>query len=63
VFQRSYIIIMTKQKELSKAVHIKRTLGIRAAAGYMRNRGWSCEAAVWVLLGFDSPAKAESSSD
>lgn len=37
-------------KEANKAIHIKRTLGIRAAAGYMRNRGYSCEAALWVLV-------------
>ena len=38
-----------KQTELVKAKQIKKTLGIRVAAGYMRNRGWSVEAAVCVL--------------
>lgn len=34
-----------------RARHIARTLGIRQAAGYMRNQGFSIEAARWVLLG------------
>ena len=32
-----------------RAIAIKRTLGIRRAAGYLRNRGVSVEAAVWLL--------------
>lgn len=42
---------MAKQAQLIKAKFIQRTLGNRVAAGYMRNRGWSVEAAIWVLLG------------
>lgn len=26
-------------------------LGYRSAAGYLRNRGWSLEAALWILIG------------
>lgn len=40
-----------KQKEIIRAKMIARTLGTKYAAGYMRNRGWSVEAAIWVLLG------------
>ena len=38
-----------KKCELIKARVIKASLGVRAAAGYMRNRGWSVEAAAHVL--------------
>lgn len=37
-------------KELDKARSIAKTLGVRAAAGYLRNRNWSIEAALWILL-------------
>lgn len=40
-----------KQEELDMAKYLKRTLGTRIAAAYMRNRGWSFAAARWVLLG------------
>jgi hypothetical protein len=39
-----------KVQELIKAPHLRRTLGIRCAAGYLRNRGWSIETALYVLL-------------
>ena len=38
-------------QDLSKARAILRNLGVRAAAGFMRNRGWGLEAALWWLLG------------
>ena len=37
--------------ELDIARRIARTLGIRPAAGFMRNRQWSLESALYVLLG------------
>ena len=37
--------------DLDRAKRIARTLGIRPAAGFMRNRGWSIESALYVLLG------------
>jgi hypothetical protein len=37
-------------KEMNNAKHYARTVGHRAAAGYLRNRGWSLEAAVWILF-------------
>lgn len=40
-----------KPGQLKRARHIKRTLGARYAAGYLRKRGWSLEGALWVLLG------------
>lgn len=30
---------------------IKRTLGITTAAKYLKNRGWSVEGAVFIILG------------
>lgn len=33
------------------AQRIARTLGHRAAAGFLRNRGVSCEAALFILFG------------
>lgn len=32
------------------ALQIKKSLGLKRAAGYLRNRGYSVEAAVWILL-------------
>lgn len=32
--------------QIQRARHIQRTLGTRAAAGYMRNRGYSLEQAL-----------------
>lgn len=34
---------------VQRANAIRRTLGIRRAAGYLRNRGVSVEAAAWLL--------------
>lgn len=42
---------MTKYDQLSRARMILRTLGTRAAAGYMRKHGFSLQAALWWLLG------------
>ena len=40
--------------DIDRARRIYRTLGIRPAAGFMRNRGWSIESALYVLLGIAS---------
>jgi hypothetical protein len=40
-----------KQKQLRRAQHIKKTLGVWVAARFMAKRGWSIEAARYVLLG------------
>jgi len=37
-------------EHLSKAPKLRRSLGTRCAAGYLRNRGWSLETALYVLL-------------
>jgi len=36
--------------QLVKAPKLRRSLGTRCAAGYLRNRGWSLEVALFVLL-------------
>jgi hypothetical protein len=36
-------------KQLTTALRIKKNLGLRSAAGYMRNRKWSVEMAAWWL--------------
>lgn len=33
-----------------RAIELKRTLGVRCAAGYLRNRGVSIEATMWMLF-------------
>jgi hypothetical protein len=38
-----------RQKEIKKAQSLVKQLGIRSAAGYLRNRGWSVEAALYLL--------------
>lgn len=35
--------------ELTSALRIRRTLGVKVAARYMAKRGWSIEAALWTL--------------
>jgi len=40
-----------KQKEIVRAMVIRKSLGARIAARYMALRGWSLEAALYVLLG------------
>ncbi len=42
-------IMSAKQVELIKSRIIRDTLGVRSAAGYLRNRGWSVEAAAHIL--------------
>lgn len=37
-------------KEMRRATNIKQTLGLKAAIGYLKRRGWSAEATVWILL-------------
>ena len=34
----------------SIAVAMSKSLGVKVAAGYLRNNGFSLEAAVWILL-------------
>jgi len=40
-----------KQKEIQRALNIQKTLGVWVAARFMCKRGWSIEAARYVLLG------------
>lgn len=43
---------MTKSPDqIKRARVIKRTLGARVAARYLALRGWSLEAALWIILG------------
>lgn len=42
---------MKNWQQVATAKHIKRTLGIKAAAGYLRNRKWSIESALFILTG------------
>lgn len=42
---------MTTHKQIKKARMLRKQLGTRCAAGYLRNRGWSLDAALWILLG------------
>ena len=37
--------------EVERARHIRRTLGTYAAARFLAKRGWSIDAARWILLG------------
>jgi hypothetical protein len=37
--------------EVARARHIRRTLGTYVAARFLAKRGWSIEAALWILLG------------
>lgn len=39
------------QQYMKKARNLKKNLGMRVAAGYLRNRGFSLEAALYTLLG------------
>jgi len=38
------------QIHILKAQAIAKSLGFRVAAGYLRNRNWSLEAARWILF-------------
>ena len=40
---------MSKIKIFNKARNIKKSLGVRTAAGYLRNQGVSLEAALYLL--------------
>lgn len=40
----------TRAGQLRRALNIKQTLGLRSAAKYMYNRGWSIDSALWVLV-------------
>lgn len=39
-----------KTKTRHKALHLKHNLGVRVAAGYLRNQGWSLEGTLAFLL-------------
>ena len=41
--------LVERRKQCKRALFIKKTLGTRFAAGYLRNRGWPVEAAVALL--------------
>jgi len=43
--------VIDRQKQLRKAMNIYKTLGPWVAARYMARRGWSIEAALYVLIG------------
>lgn len=43
--------MIDRQKQLRKAMNIYKTLGPWVAARYMARRGWSIEAALYVLIG------------
>lgn len=40
---------MTKQLERIRALELKKSLGVKVAAGYLRNHGWAVEAAALFL--------------
>lgn len=42
---------MEKQKQIKRALVIGASLGVKVAARYLALRGWSLEAALYVLLG------------
>ena len=42
--------VKSVSSELGRAVNIARSLGTYTAARYMQKRGWSLEAALWVLV-------------
>ena len=42
---------MATSKHVKQARHIGRTLGTFRAARYLATRGWSIEAALWLLCG------------
>ena len=47
------------RKIFDRAGTIRRSLGTRSAAGYLRNRGVSFEAALWLLNNSAESAKAK----
>ena len=40
---------ITALDQMKRAEIICRSLGVRSAAGYLRNRGYSLDAALWLL--------------
>ena len=40
---------VSKLDQIERAEYIRRSLGVRSAAGYLRDRGWSIDAALWLL--------------
>ena len=40
---------VSKLDQIERAEYIRRSLGVRSAAGYLRKRGWSIDAALWLL--------------
>lgn len=42
---------MQAKKHAARALNIKETLGLRRAAGYLRNQDVSVEEALYILLG------------
>lgn len=40
-----------RQRQITRAMQIRKTLGVWVAARYMYKRGWSIEAARYILLG------------
>ncbi len=38
------------REQIERALMIRKTLGVRCAASYMRRRGYSLEAALWLLV-------------
>lgn len=46
---------MTKRKrsQVQQALLIKKTLGLKSAAGYLRDRGWTVTGAVWLLVQYE----------
>jgi hypothetical protein len=35
--------------QMERAIIIAKSLGVRYGAGYLRDRGWSIDAALWLL--------------
>lgn len=44
----------TRLEQIDRARMIRRTLGVKAAAGYLRRNAWSIEAALLILCGAES---------
>lgn len=40
----------TRGQQIFRAQQILRSLGHKCAAKYLKNRGWSCEATMWILF-------------
>jgi hypothetical protein len=46
-----YLTTKNNVTQKARALIIKRTLGIKSAAYYLKKRGWSVEASLFILLG------------